>query len=251
MSKLAVVTGGGTGIGRAVAQRLAQEDLTVIAIGRRNVPLEALVQVQPERIEPLTADVATPEGRERVVEAVAGRSMRYLLHNAGTLEPVRALAAVGLEEWRYAQAVNVEGPLFLTQRLLSHLAGGRILHVSSGAAHYPLAGWGAYCTSKAALYMLYQMLDLELDSEAIAVGSVRPGVVDTPMQEHIREQDSERFPDVEQFRKLKQAGQLAPPETVAEFVWQLLTCTTAEEFAEKEWDVQEHATLLRQWARRS
>ncbi|MCO6440743.1 MAG: SDR family NAD(P)-dependent oxidoreductase, partial [Nitrococcus mobilis] len=226
MHELAVVTGGGTGIGRAMVQRLAAEGLAVLAIGRRSGPLEALAQARPDRIETRAADVATPEGRAQVAEAIAGRRVRYLLHNAGVLEPVRPLAVVGLAEWRYAQAVNVEGPLFLTQRLLPCLSGGRVLHVSSGAAHYPLAGWGAYCTAKAALYMLYQVLDLELRSHDIAVGSVCPGVVDTPMQALIREQDSERFPDVERFRELERTGMLKSPDTVADFVWQLLTRTT-------------------------
>ncbi|EAR22131.1 SDR family oxidoreductase [Nitrococcus mobilis] len=245
MHELAVVTGGGTGIGRAMVQRLAAGGLTVLAIGRRSGPLEALAQARPDRVETRAADVATPEGREQVAEAVAGRRVRYLLHNAGVLEPVRPLAAVGLEEWRYAQAVNVEGPLFLTQRLLPSLSGGRILHISSGAAHYPLAGWGAYCTAKAALYMLYQVLDMELRSHGIAVGSVRPGVVDTPMQALIREQDSERFPEVERFRELERTGGLESPDTVADFVWQLLTRTTADEFAAQEWDIQEHAARLK------
>ena len=245
MNELAVVTGGGTGIGRALVQRLAREGLAVIAVGRRSAPLEALAQLQPDRIESRTADVATPEGRERVAEAVAGRRIRYLLHNAGVLEPIAPLATVGLEEWRYAQAVNVEGPLFLTQRLLPHLTGGRILHVSSGAAHHPLAGWGAYCASKAALYMVYQVLDLELQGRDIAVASVRPGVVDTPMQGLIRAQDSGRFPDVERFRELERTGDLASPEGVADFIWQLLTRTTPDEFAAQEWDVREHATRFK------
>lgn len=245
MSELAIVTGGGSGIGQALVQRLVTEGLSVISIGRRSAPLEALARTQPERIEPLSADVATPEGRERVAEAVARRRVRYLLHNAGVLEPISPLAEVGLEEWRYSQAVNVEGPIFLTQRLLPHLAGGRILHISSGAAHHPIAGWGAYCTSKAALYMVYQVLDLELHSRDIAVGSVRPGVVDTPMQALIREQDRARFPDVERFRELKRSGALTSPDDVAAFVWRLLTRTTPEEFSEQEWDVQEHAARLR------
>lgn len=247
MNELAVITGGGTGIGQALVQRLAAEGLAVIAVGRRSAPLEAIARTRPDRIEPTAADVATPQGREQIAQAVAERRIRYLLHNAGVLTPIQPLAEVSLEEWRYAQAVNVEGPLFLTQRLLPHLTGGRVLHISSGAAHHPIAGWGAYCASKAALYMVYQVLDLELelDSREIAVASVRPGVVDTPMQALIREQDSERFPDVERFRELKRSGGLESPEAVADFIWQLLTRTTPEEFSAKEWDVQEHAARFR------
>ena len=245
MSELAVVTGGGSGIGHAMVQRLAVGGMTVIAVGRRSGPLEALAGTHPERIEPTSADVATPQGREAVAEAVAGRKVRYLLHNAGILEPVGRLATIELEEWRYAQAVNVEAPLFLTQRLLPCLAGGRVLHVSSGAAHRPIIGWGAYCASKAALHMISQVLSVELAGREIAVGSVRPGVVDTPMQTLIREQDSERFPDVERFRELKRTGGLHSPEAVADFVWQLLTDTTSDEFTGQEWDIDEHAARFR------
>lgn len=241
MSELAVVTGGGTGIGRAIVQRLVAGGLTVIVVGRRSGPLEELSRSHPERIEPTSADVATRQGREAVAEAVAGRNVRYLLHNAAVLEPVGPLATVELEEWRYAQAVNVEAPLFLTQRLLPCLTGGRVLHLSSGAAHRPIAGWGAYCASKAALHMISRVLEVELAGREIAVGSVRPGVVDTPMQSLIREQDSERFPDVERFRELKRTGGLHSPEAVADFVWQLLTGTTSDEFTAQEWDIDEHA----------
>ncbi|MCO6442061.1 MAG: short-chain dehydrogenase, partial [Nitrococcus mobilis] len=61
----------------------------------------------------------------------------------------------------------------------------------------------------------------------------------------IREQDSERFPDVERFRELERTGMLKSPDTVADFVWQLLTRTTADEFAAQEWDIQEHAARFK------
>jgi NAD(P)-dependent dehydrogenase (short-subunit alcohol dehydrogenase family) len=143
--------------------------------------------------------------------------------------------------------VNVEGPLFLTQALLQYLSkNGRILQVSSGAAHRSLPGWGGYCVSKAALYMLYQCLREEWVSQGIHVGSVRPGVVDTPMQTQIRETDAQRFPGVERFRRLKAEGQLQPPERVADFMSWILLETGDKQFSQEEWDI-ENESQTRLW----
>ncbi len=235
MAELAVVTGAGTGIGRALAHALAERGLNVVAVGRRAAALAETCSAHPERMRAVSADVSDPEGRGRIVAATAGAPVRCLVHNAGVLEPIGPLMEVGLGEWRRAQAINVEAPLFLSQALLGQLSGGRILHLSSGAAHHPYSGWGSYCTGKAALYMLYQVLREELGRQGVAVGSLRPGVVDTPMQGLIRQQTPERFPEVERFLELHARGRLERPEQVAGFASWLLLDVDAGEFAAGEW----------------
>lgn len=242
---LMVVTGASSGIGAALVTLLAQRGMTVIAAARRLAPLTALAEAHGDKVWPVAADVASEEGRAAIVEAVGGRKLRALVHNAGVLEPIGPLSEITLAQWRHSQAVNVEAPLFLTQALLESLAdGGRVLHVSSGAAHHPYQGWGAYCTSKVALYMLYQVLREELRARGIAVGSVRPGVVDTPMQTLIRSQSAERFPAVERFIRLKAQGQLRSPEQAAAYIAGLLLELPAERFAEHEWDINDPAHQL-------
>ncbi|WP_026623457.1 SDR family oxidoreductase [Ectothiorhodospira haloalkaliphila] len=243
-----VVTGAGSGMGRALAWDLASRGGRVIAIGRRADALEETRAKAPESIQVAVADVSTPAGRDAIALAAAAQgTIHALVHNAAVLEPVGALSEVSLDDWRYQQAVNVEGPLFLTQALLPYLAeDGRILHVSSGAAHRSLNGWGGYCASKAALYMLYQCLREELGSRSIHVGSVRPGVVDTPMQQQIRETDEQRFPGVERFRRLKTEGQLQPPERVADFMSWILLETGDKQFSLEEWDI-DNESQTRLW----
>jgi benzil reductase ((S)-benzoin forming) len=235
MKELVVVTGGGTGLGRAVALELGRRGYPLLVVGRRAEPLAETRRLAETPCDVVAADAATEAGRAAVAAAVGDRRVGGLVHNAAVLTPVGPLAEVPLEGWREAIQVNLEAPLYLTQALLPRLGGGRILHISSGAAHYPLAGWGAYCVSKAALFMLYRMLNAERDD--IAVGSVRPGIVDTPMQALIRAQDQSRFPAVERFRRLKREGQLRSPEEVASFIGWLLTETTADAFAADEWDI--------------
>jgi len=241
MADWAVVTGGGSGIGRALAIELASKcELHVLIIGRRLKPLRETASHVPERITVLTADVGREEDRLRVSERITtekGR-LKFLIHNAAVLQPVKPLSAIAPEEWKNHFAINVEGPLFLTQRLLPFMKkGSRILHISSGAAHHAYAGWGAYCAAKAALYALYRVWNLELETRGICVGSVRPGVVDTPMQNLVRQASPEVFPALDKFVKLKKEGQLLSPVTVARYIIRLLIETDDKTFASKEWDI--------------
>ena len=240
---LVVITGASSGIGRAMARRLASQGQTVVAIGRRAVPLEALAASAPD-IEACVADVATEGGQAAIVAAVSQRPVRWLIHNAGVLEPVGPLLSQDAAAIRGSLAINLEAPIALTRQLLPVMeSGGRILHVSSGAAHRALAGWGAYCISKAGLYMAYEVLRQELDGTGVAIGTLRPGVVDTPMQTLIREQSIEDFPAVERFRALKSAGELSDPVDVAAFMEQVLSLSDTEHFSRGEWDIREHYPL--------
>lgn len=237
MQDWAIVTGGGTGIGRELALALAARGLHVLIAGRREQPLRETQAEAPERVHIVSADLATESGRRAVVAALpVDARLRCLVHNAALLTPIGPLAEVSLEEWRLSQATNVEAPLFLTQALLNRLRGGRSLHISSGAAHHSYRSWGAYCSSKAVLYMLYLVLREELREYDIAVGSVRPGVVDTPMQTLIRSQTADRFPDVGRFQELKRAGQLVDPKELAQFLAWLLLDVPADEFSAQEWN---------------
>lgn len=238
----ALVTGGGSGIGRAVAQALAARGLTVIVTGRRQAPLEETRRNDSDRIHAVSADVSTEDGRAVLRAALpAGARLRCLVHNAGVLEPVGPVDRIGLQAWRRNQAINVDAPLFLTQALLPSLVGGRVLHISSGAAHRPIPGWSAYCVAKAALFMLYRCLNAELADHGVRFGSVRPGVVDTDMQALIRDQRSEDFPQVERFRQLHRDGQLHSAREVAAFVtWLLLDCDD-EDYVRQEWELDDES----------
>ncbi|MCK8515488.1 SDR family NAD(P)-dependent oxidoreductase [Methylonatrum kenyense] len=234
-NRLAVVTGGGSGLGRALCHALADRGLEVLAVGRRQAPLTETCRAYPERIRSLSADVATESGRDAIAAAVGGQAVAALVHNAGVLEPVAPLERISLQDWRHSQAINVEAPLFLTQLLLPWLRDGRVLHISSGAAHSAYSGWGAYCTGKAALYMLYQVWSKELVERGVAVGSVRPGVVDTPMQTLLRQQRRADFPAIDKFLDLHSRGKLEDPKAVAGFISWLLLDVGTSAFARTEW----------------
>ena len=241
-----VVTGAGTGIGRAIALHFANAGHTVLGVGRRLEPLQSLQKEgNSANIHVVSADVSCKEGRQKIVGALPDPgTVKYLIHNAGVLTPVKPLMDVTEEEFRQHMQINLEAPLFLTQALMDKFEAtdARVLHISSGAAHKPYEGWGMYCTSKAALHMVYQMLDTELKGKGnsnIRVGSLRPGVVDTPMQEVVRSSDRKVFPNIDRFVQLKESNGLIQPQDVAKFTYSLLCEKSAEEFASKEWDIRD------------
>lgn len=271
---LAVITGASSGIGAALAKALIAHtsDLKVAVVARRKDLLNSVSAFQPSRIIPVEADITTDEGIKAVTAAVAasGLPLSLLVHNAGMIGEIGPLVSASREAWEKTMALNVNAPLYLTQALLpffSSTSSSRILTIGSGAASSVIEGWGSYCTSKAGFLMLARVLDAELaaKSPAIRVGSVRPGIVDTPMQTVIRTTGD--FPAKDRFVAFKEArdthhpagassGEVKktayppPPDelddagNVGAFLSWLLRETGDEEFGlstGKEWDIRDKA----------
>ena len=234
-----LITGGGTGIGRALAERFAAKGWQVTIVGRRLELLQEVARDYPDKISIISADVGRNQDRQKIVSEAKG-TLDLLVHNAAVLGPVGPILDQSPEDWKSHMATNVEGPLFLTQALLPNLVeNSRVVNISSGAAHQGIPGWGMYCTSKAALFMLGQLLKDELAQRNIWFGSVRPGIVDTPMQAEIRTLEPEDFPMVEQFQQYKATGALVTSELVAQYLEWLLLEVSGPQLGEQEWDIRD------------
>ena len=160
--QLAIVTGGGSGIGAALVKRLATAEpkLIVVAIGRRKSKLDAMklsmTEEEQGRILTVQADISTADGIASIVSSIPASPIKYLVHNAGLLGPISPLTDIDRSTWDKVIATNLSGPLFLTQALLPQLKRcvdledkkARVLHISSGAAKSAYCGWGPYCISK-------------------------------------------------------------------------------------------------------
>jgi 3-oxoacyl-[acyl-carrier protein] reductase len=178
MSRLAVVTGGGTGIGRSTAGMLAGEGYDVIIVGRRpEVLADAVKWIGPQATS-VTADVSDPAQIPAVVEAVGGRDLDVLVNNAGafisgaesTLDDVAAV-------WRATFDSNVRSAALMTTAMLPRLRrpGGRIILTSSIAAQK--GGGGPYSAAKAALHGYMLDLAVDLGDQGITVNVISPGSV--------------------------------------------------------------------------
>lgn len=177
--QLAVVSGAATGIGRAVAARLAARPAgEVIVVGRRPGPLDALADQLGPRVTAVAADLSEPDGARRVLDAAAGRTVEVLVNNAGgNADPrrVRELDALA-DAWQANLRANVLPAVLLTQALLPLLArpGGRIVTVGSVAA---VRGPATYGGAKAALHPWSAELAARLAGDGITVNVVAPGYV--------------------------------------------------------------------------
>eukprot|EP00523_Entomoneis_sp_CCMP467_P007450 CAMPEP_0168740190 /NCGR_PEP_ID=MMETSP0724-20121128/11848_1 /TAXON_ID=265536 /ORGANISM="Amphiprora sp., Strain CCMP467" /LENGTH=303 /DNA_ID=CAMNT_0008787611 /DNA_START=141 /DNA_END=1052 /DNA_ORIENTATION=- len=256
-SSVALVTGGRSGIGLALAQKIASFEFidAVIAVSRSITSKD--VEGHP-KIIPLAANVSTEEGRAKIVDKVKEykKQLRFLIHSAGSIEPIKPVFDLKPDEFRKAMVLNCEAPLFLTTALYPFMKktgdsgiAGRVLHVSSGAAHgAPPVGWAAYGIGKAAFFQSYKVLEREFRQAGgdVVVGSFKPGVVDTSMQSTIRDAPTEAMPIVQNFKNMKAkadkqteavsvarpppSGALDTPDNVAFFAEYLLVGTTDEEF---------------------
>lgn len=230
-----VITGGGSGLGRALTHHLALKKQSVLVVGRREEKLVETSAFSP-LIEYLTVDVATIEGRDSLVNYLkSAPRISGLVNNAGIIDPICRLENLDVQEWRKNWMTNVEAPLFLTQALSTQLKEGRVLNIGSGAAYFPTGGWTAYCVSKAALSMLTRMWQLE--SKEVAITSVMPGIVETEMMKTIRKSEEMDADKSKFFQELKTKNQLISPEVVACFLsWLLLKCN-ASTYISQEWDI--------------
>ncbi|VEG92418.1 SDR family NAD(P)-dependent oxidoreductase [Legionella spiritensis] len=230
-----LVTGGSSGIGRALAWELARRGKSVLIVGRRKEKLSEASRFSP-LISTCCADVSTMEGRTDIIASLAEVSrLQGVVHNAGIIEPIVPLESVDEYSWQKILATNLSAPLFLSQELLPRLRDGKVLHIGSGAAYFPVSGWAGYCVSKAALAMLTRCWQLE--SEKTSFASVMPGIIDTDMQAVIRQS---RFMEQEKkdfFNRLYNEKKLISPETVAHFLAWLLLDVDHETFRSREWDI--------------
>lgn len=182
--RLAVVSGGGTGIGRAVAAGLAADGLDVLVVGRRAAVLAAAAErISAEcgragAVRIVVADLTDPEQANLVVEAVGERAVDVLVNNAGGYlgGETGTLAGVAAH-WRANFDANVLTAVLLTEALRPALRrpGGRVILLSSIAAQR--GGGGAYSAAKAALHGWAYDLATQLGPEQVTVNVVSPGYV--------------------------------------------------------------------------
>ena len=194
MSKLAgqvvILTGAGSGIGRATALMLAAEGATVVAAGRRRAPLDALVAEITRtggRAESRIADVGDPDQARALVRSTLERhgKVDVLVNNAGSSSKVRNVRWVDREEWERVFAVNMTGVYALIQAVLPDMiarGGGTIVTVSSVAALRPgLLGGAPYGAAKAAVRNLMGHVHTVLRDKGIRATTIMPAEVDTPI----------------------------------------------------------------------
>lgn len=182
-----VVTGGGTGIGRATAHAFADAGCRVVVVGRRPGPLAETAAYAPDRIEPLAADLTSEDGPADVVTAAAGPSGRIdvLVNNAGVTNS-ESLESYSRDSAHDLLASNLVAPTLLTQAALPALttAGGVVVNVTTAIGQRGWPGNSLYAAGKAALDSLTRSWAVQLAPRGVRVVAVAPGAIETPIADH-------------------------------------------------------------------
>ncbi|EXX87927.1 hypothetical protein BG53_02745 [Paenibacillus darwinianus] len=186
--KAALISGSGTGLGRATAVAFAREGAKVALIGRRAGKLEetaAVVRAAGGQALVLPADVSSEEQVKRAVAATLAMfgKIDVLINNAAVFEP-NAAADTPLADWSRQLAVNLTGPLLLAQAVLPSMRAmhyGQIINITSSLASNGAGGYAAYAASKAGLESLTRTLADEEQNNGILVNAFNPGTVRSEM----------------------------------------------------------------------
>jgi NAD(P)-dependent dehydrogenase (short-subunit alcohol dehydrogenase family) len=189
--KCVLITGASKGIGAAAAKVFAEAGANVALVARNRDAIADLAgEIGPSAIA-IPCDVSRYWEMEAAVEAchTAFGQLDVLINNAGVIEPIAGLSEVDPGAWAHAIDINLKGVFNGMHAALPGMIerrSGTILTVSSGAAHNPLEGWSAYCTSKAGAAMLTRCADHEARGAGLRIMGLSPGTVATDMQREIK-----------------------------------------------------------------
>jgi len=205
------ITGASSGIGESIAELLLENNNNVvIGIARSRT-------IQHERYKHHFIDLST-DWTETIFKKPTFKAEKIILiNNAGSIGPIKPLQEHSEEEIKENYFLNIIAPTILCKQFISTFSDSSsdciVLNISSGAGKHPIHSWSTYCSSKSALDMLSMTADLEPSN--VKFYSVAPGIVDTPMQDEIRDADENHFPEVDRFIGYKNNGELSSPQEVA------------------------------------
>ncbi len=221
-NKVALITGGTTGIGLATAVKLASEGASVVISGRSEQSgrmAESQIREQGGEATFIQADVASPEQVEALINQTvkAYGGLDYAFNNAG-MEAMGPIVQMGNEQFSHLMNVNVNGVWYAMKYEIAYMmehGGGVIINTSSVAGGKGMAGLAAYSASKHAVNGLTKSLALEYAEANIRINGIMPGPIATPMMERV----SEMMPGAaEQFASVTAVKRVGQPEEIANTV---------------------------------
>jgi glucose 1-dehydrogenase len=219
--KVAAVTGGDQGIGRAIAERLACEGADIAICYRKNKKgadevVEGIASTAKRRAAAFQADVGKVSDGQRFIEQTVESlgKVDILVNNAG-LEKNADFWDVTEEDFDAVLNVNLKGMFFVTQAFVRHLRqtdrSGKIINISSVHEELPFPHFASYCASKGGIKMLTRNLAIELAPSGITINSIAPGAIETPI-------NTKLLHDPVKLKELLEnipLGRLGKPEDVA------------------------------------
>src|SRR5438128_4121361 len=183
-----LITGASRGIGLAIAEKLADSDVTLLLHGRDTVALAETCKAVQSRcagVVKLIHDLATEKGASSLISQVGGDPLDVLINNAG-IAVVKPFREITPAEWQQTLGVNVTAPFLLMQRFAGQMPpGSSIVNILSIAAKIGFANWSAYCMSKFALEGFSQSIREELREHRIRMINIYPAATNTEIWDDV------------------------------------------------------------------
>lgn len=231
--RTALVTGGGSGMGKSIACTLAALNVKVVVCGRRTEPLEEVVAEISQaggQAFSIPGDVANAKGCARLVDQAVNLlgGLDLLVNNAG-IAHIGPFDEVSAEDIDAVIDIDLKGPIHISQAALPHLraaaqqhGGASILNISSSVTFMALNNYAVYSAAKAGLEMLTRCLALELAKDRVRVNALCPGVVRTPIFSTLMgDQAAEEF--LNGFPTAVPLGRIGQPADIARLALTLLS----------------------------
>lgn len=193
--RTALITGGGQGLGAAIARALHAEGAEVVLTGRRSDVLEERCRELGDRARWHQCDVAAPESVAALATALAGDEISVVINNEGIAGPVAPLTEISTEEWDEVFDVNVRGVFLVCRAFLPAMVRrgrGDVINLASVSGKRPLIRRTPYCASKMAVIGLTSTLAFEVGPAGVNVNSLSPGPVDGPRMDRNFRLEAER-----------------------------------------------------------
>lgn len=221
--RLAIVTGGSKGLGRAMCEAFLQREFEIVEFSR-SAPTHYSVH----------ADLSNPVECARVVSDAIRRIDKselteiIVINNAGTVEPIGPASRKSQQNLLVSLNINFTSAILVLSEIIAQCQDLEcrkvIVNISSGAALRGYPGWSLYCAAKSGMENFIRSIALEqaLQDKPFIPINIAPGVIDTELQANIRASSVEDFPDIERFIQRKLEGGLASPEKVAAAVCRIL-----------------------------
>ena len=191
VGKTVLITGASRGIGAAAAYAFANAGANVALVARSTDGIAEIAGKIGEKALAIPCDVSRYSEMASAVAATAQTfgGLDILINNAGVVDPIGHLQDTDPEAWSRTIDINVKGVMHGLHTVMPGMIAqghGTIINISSGAAHGPVEGWTAYCSSKAAVYMLTRAADKESRDKGLRIMGLSPGTVATQMQREIK-----------------------------------------------------------------
>ena len=215
--KIALVTGGGRGIGRGIVDRFLEEGAQVAVVQRQ--ALDASLDGNP-RVAHVRADLGVPSSIGTAVDGAVERfgGVDVLVNNAGIMFE-RAVSDIRLDEWDLMMAVNLRAPLFMAQAVLPYMrerGGGSIINIGSIEGFGANPHHAAYCASKAGVHGMTRAMAVDLGADNIRCNAIAPGWIASELSETYLESHPDPRAARAALNRLHPVGRVGQPTDVGD-----------------------------------